>query len=291
MNGRTPEKGTHMLTTFLLRCKQREAALEPRLWTVPPEQHLRQLALHAGFAAFWTLLSAPAFGSRSRELVVRDGLTASELRIGAVMVALICVNVVKKCIHGPMPSELLDMLLPCHVYNALAAYAFLGTTVRARETASNLLAYCAWMPLLAVAFPDTASVRRLKSPFFRAFSIALFFAHHVALAAVPALLGRSVALGRHRVPAPGVGSFAQYVAFANAYIGVALCVLALLTSRNLNYALWPPPLPDSVRKKLGGVYYRVAVGLALSFVCGPLMRLVFYPASAALSGVFLIELI
>lgn len=271
-----------MLASRLQHWKRAEAALEPRLWSVPPEQHVRQLALHAGFAAFWTLLSAPAFDARSSDIVARDGPTTSELAIGAAMVALICVNVVKKCIHGPMPAELLDMVLPCHAYNALAAYAFLGTTVRARETASNLLAYCAWMPLLAVAFPDTASVRRLKSPLLRSFSVALFFAHHAALAAVPALLGRSVALGRHRLPAPGVGSFAQYVAFANAYIGVALCALAVVTSRNLNYSLWPPPLPDSVRKKLGGVYYRVAVGLALSFVCGPLMRLGFYPASAAL---------
>lgn len=268
------------MSSWLLQWKKAKAALEPRLWTVPPEQHLRQLTLHVGFAAFWTALSAPGVGGRSSDVV--DGLTTSELCIGVVMVALIFVNIVKKCIHGPMPGELLDMLLPCHVYNALAAYAFLGTSVCARETASNLLAYCAWMPLLAVAFPDTASVKRLKSPVFRSFSIALFFVHHFALAAVPAFLGRSVALGRHRVPALGVGSFAQYVAFANAYIGVALCVLAVVTSRNLNYSLFPPPLPDSVHKKLGGVYYRVTVGLTLSFVCGPLMRLVFYPVSAAL---------
>jgi hypothetical protein len=272
-----------MLSNRLKRWKQAEAALEPRLWTVPPEQHIRQLTLHAAFAVYWRLLSEPAFGARSSDPVVRDGLTPSEFWIGTMMVALVCVNIVKKCIHGPMPGELLDMLLPCHVYNALAAYAFLGTSVRARETASNLLAYCAWMPLLAVAFPDTASVKRLRSPFFRSFSIALFFVHHFALAAIPALVGRSVALGRHRLPALGLGSFAQYVAFANAYIGVALCVLAVVSGRNLNYSLWPPPLPASVHRKLGGVYFRVTVGLTLSFVCGPLMRLVFYPASAALA--------
>jgi hypothetical protein len=130
----------------------------------------------------------------------------------------------------------------------------------------------------------------IQSPLGRRVCLVLFWAHHVVLALVPAALHHGAKRGRHRLPPIGLGSFAQYLAFANAYIGVTLCVAALLLGSNLNYSLWPPPLPAAVERMLGGVYYRVTVGLILSFLVGPMMRLGFYPASAAVLDALLLRI-
>jgi hypothetical protein len=94
--------------------------------------------------------------------------------------------------------------------------------------------------------------------------LVLFWVHHVALALVPATLHHGAKRGRYRLPHVGLGSFAQYLPFANAFIGVGLCVAALLLGSNLNYSFWPPPLPAAVERMLGCVFCRVTVRLILS---------------------------
>lgn len=251
---------------------------DPRFWTVPPEQHVGQLLLHASFALLWMSVSAPGLNP-SGLLVGRP--TRSELAVGLLMAGFVAINAVKKLLMSPGPfGDLIECALPCHGYTMMACYSMLGTSRRARETAANLLLYCAWMPLLALAFPDLDAIYHVRSPL-REISLALFFAHHVALALMPAFIAHFARLGRFRVPPLAYGSFAQYVAFANSYIGVFLASLALAAGRNLNYSLWPPPLPPGVEASLGGVYFHVTMGLLLSFVLGPLMRVVYYPAARA----------
>ena len=60
-----------------------------------------------------------------------------------------------------------EMCLPCHVYTALCAYCFLGTSRRARVDGYSLMLHCAWMPLLAVAFPDLGAAKAIASPTLR----------------------------------------------------------------------------------------------------------------------------
>ncbi|KAG8467465.1 hypothetical protein KFE25_000781 [Diacronema lutheri] len=256
-----------------------KAALEPRFWTVPPEMHVSQLILHSGFTVIWTSASTPGVAAGGTRV---GRPTSLEQGIGRVMAGFYVVNVLKKVAIGAGPlDDLADMFVPCHVYTAMVAYAMLGTSRRARETVANLLVYCAWMPLMAMAFPDLDDLMRIRSAVARFVCIALFWAHHIALALVPAAVSYGAKLGRFRVPPLELGSFAQYLAFANAYIGVALCAFALVVGRNVNYSLWPPPLPARVEGMLGGTYYRVTVGLVLSFGIGPLMRTAYYPAARA----------
>lgn len=250
------------------------AAGEPRFWTVPPEQHVSQLLLHASFMAFWASLSAPGL-SPAGSLVGRP--TRGEQLVGHMMLAFATMNVFKKvCLSSGLLDDLIEMANPCHVYTLMAALAMLSTSRQGRETVANLLVYCAWMPLLAMMFPDVDDIMRIASPVVRGTCLALFWLHHVAILLVPVFIAYFAKLGRFRVPPVTLDSFAQYAAFANAYIGVALCIVAVLVGRNINYSLWPPPLPPAVEALLGGSYYRVTVGLLLTFVAGPLMRLGYY---------------
>ncbi|KAJ1621233.1 hypothetical protein T492DRAFT_1072020 [Pavlovales sp. CCMP2436] len=271
----------------LLHARLADTAMgEPRFWTVPPEQHVSQLFLHVGIVAISVCWSAPGLQPTG---VLVGSSTLSEKIWGVVMLSFIVGNVAKKLYLGDdrTVDELIDMILPCHVYNMLAVYALLGTTRHARETVCNLLVYCAWMPIMAMVFPDTEGIMKCDthcSPALRALFVALFWIHHLALAAVPAILAYYVKLGRFILPPVNRGSFAQYVAFANSYIGVSLCAFALLVGQNINYSVWPPPLPPNVEALLGGSYYRVTVGLILSFALGPFMRRVYYPIVAAIVG-------
>lgn len=254
-------------------------ASEPRFWTVPPEQHVGQLLLHASFMAFWASLSAPGV-SPAGSLVGRP--TRAERGVGWIMLAFAAMNVIKKaCLSPGLLDDLIEMANPCHVYSLMTAFAMLGTSRRGRETVANLLVYCAWMPLLAMVFPDVDDIMLIASPAVRGTCLTLFWLHHVAIALVPVFIAYFAMLGRFRVPPVALDSFAQYAAFANAYVGVALCIVAVLAGRNINYSLWPPPLPPAVEAMLGGSYYRVTVGLLLTFVAGPLMRLGYYPLAQA----------
>lgn len=274
---------TKTLGAWLRTVLAAQMAKEPRMWTLPPDQHVDELILHASFALGWLTVSAPGLGE-SDVLVGRP--TRGELGLGLVLALFVVFNLSKKLFIEDAAVEdagargWIEMLLPCHVYNMLAAYSLLGCSRRAREATYNLLLYCAWMPLLAMLFPDLEDTVKIRSPLARVFSIGMFWVHHAFLLLLPGILGWYAKLGRFRVPPSGLRAFAQYLAFANAYIGVFLCAYALLTGRNINYSLWPPPaLPDSMVALVGGHRYRVSIGLLLAFVVGPAMRFGFFPAA------------
>ena len=268
------------------------AALEPRFWTISPSQHLEEIiccamvAAASGLAAWRHSHPAGACSSASEWECLHgkggDGPNTSELRLGALLVALFPANLANKVLQAMTLSRAMTelTLLPCHVYTALCAFSLLGTSHSARVTAYNLSLYCAWMPLLALAFPDLDSARSLSSPLARSASIGLFVLHHTVLLCVPAYLHRLARAGRYAPPAPRGAGLLQYIAAVYMYVGVLLCSAALLLGRNLNYSLWPPNLPAPVLSLLGGSRYRVVVGACLAFVLGPFMRQIVVPAAA-----------
>ena len=142
------------------------AAEEPRFWTIPPAQHVEELVHNAvkasvlALLAMWRMNTArivdefPVLGALSKP-------SRDESFLGAAMASMFLLNFVNKCLVQSMPLARVIVeltMLPCHVYTGLAAIALLRTTRFARVTAFNLLLYCAWMPLLALAFPDLDSL-------------------------------------------------------------------------------------------------------------------------------------
>lgn len=176
-------------------------------------------------------------------------------------------------------------LLPCHVYTGISTYSLLSTSSTARGPCYNLLLYCAWMPLLALVFPDLSSARALSSRPLRLCSIGAFYAHHVVLLCTPVALHHLAKAGRFAVPTGRGLGFLQYLSFIYAFVGVLLCGASLALGRNLNYSLWPPPaLPAALLTFLGGSRYRLSIGGFLAFVMGPAMRYLVVPAASALVG-------
>lgn len=259
-------------------CAQRDA----RALTLPVDTHVEELLLHMVFAVFWAGLGPPSL-RRGAEVVRAP--SRGEACFGMVLATLWLINAWKKIVLENRDwEELLDMLLPCHMYNLVGVYSLLGTSRRARETSYNILLYCSWMPLLAMAFPDLEKARAIPEAGTRSFAILIFWIHHGVLQALPVYLTVRAAAGRYRWPR-AFGGFAQYMALANAYIGVGLCAFAVATCRNANYSLWPPKLPETVLELLGGSQnYRRSVGLLLSYVVGPAMRWTTVPLTLALVG-------
>ena len=158
----------------------------------------------------------------------------AETALGGLLAAMHPINFVNKYLVQAMPLSrtVLELaILPCHVYTALGAVCLLGASRETRALLSNLLLYCAWMPLLALAFPDLNSARALSSPLLRQGSILLFYVHHGALLAVPVLLHWRQAVGGRRAALPALVGLAQYLAFIYSFVGVLLCAAALLVGR------------------------------------------------------------
>ena len=191
------------------------------------------------------------------------------------------VNAIKKvALEGGLP-QLLELVLPCHVFNGLGAYCILSGSRAAREHVYSLLLFSAWMPLMALAFPDTRATEAIENPLLRVSCVALFWVHHLCLLVLPAAL-----YGGARFRAPvgrraHAAAYAGYLSFVFPYIGVGLCSLAVATGWNANYSLWPPSLPQSILDTLGGPWYRVTIGCFLAFVLGPAMRYALVPLMGA----------
>ena len=273
---------------WLTRACEPYSALEPRFWTIPPAYHIQELCFCLLLAAAAAALSRSCSHSRSTPPRLPTGRTALETDMGALLLLWLPVNVCNKlAVQGMPPSRaLVEMCLPCHVYTGLCAFCFLSTCGRARIDGYSLMLHCAWMPLLAVAFPDLSAARAIAAPALRMGSLATFWAHHLTLLAAP-LLAHQQASARLRFapppPPPRAAGLLQYLAFIYGFVGVLLCGLALATGRNLNYSLWPPPaLPDGAYPYLGGARYRLAIGTVLAFVLGPLVRHVVVPLAAGL---------
>ena len=125
-----------------------------------------------------------------------------------------------------------------------------------------------------------------SAPIAAATSEALFWCHHALLLSAPVYIYRRGCAGRFELPRR---AFMRYLSFVYPFIGVALCMAALATGRNLNYSLWPPTLPAALLERLGGSYYRVTIGMALGFVVGPFMRFAAIPAVAAVCRLVVVE--
>ena len=77
----------------------------------------------------------------------------------------------------------------------------------------NLMLYAAWMPVLAMVFPDLGSVRALSSPMLRAGSLGLFFGHHGLLLCLPVFIHcRAMCLHLPKGHLQGLRMHASYVA-------------------------------------------------------------------------------
>ena len=259
---------------------------EPRFWYISPAQHLEELALSAAAACAAGLLALLLRGRSTTALLLGGGPTRTEAVLGCFLLCCMPLNFVNKHLlqSMPLPRTIIELvLLPCHVYTSLGAIALLRTSRTSRVTCYNLMLYCAWMPLLAMAFPDLNSARALSSPLLRVGSISLFYVHHTVLLCTPVCLHCLAASGRFAAPSPRGAGLLQYLAFIYAFVGVLLCGASLATGHNLNYALWPP---DSIRPHLGALgderFYRVIIGALLAFLVGPIMRHVAVPAAAAL---------
>lgn len=268
------------------------AAHEPKFWTVPPLIHLQELLWCASVSSV-TLLAyrtkrlqlsatAPTVGARTR----------AETALGALLFVLLPINLFNKLfiMRFDIDRSFAEMCLPCHVYNMIAAYCLLSSSPAARATGYNLLLYCSWMPVMAMAFPDLGASRSLANPALRTFSVTLFWVHHVALLVVPIYAYHLSAAGRFsRLELRGAG-FLQYLSFIYFFLGVFLCTLSLVLGRNFNYSLWPPnTLPAAMYPMLGGARYRLTIGTTLAYVAGPLMRLAVVPALARLLRLFVGE--
>ena len=270
-------------TAWLTRACEPYAALEPRFWTVPPAYHIQELCLCLLVAASAAALSRSCSQSRSTPPRLPTGRTTLETGLGALLLLWLPVNICNKlAVQGMPPSRaLVEMCLPCHVYTGLCAFCFLSTCRRARVDGYSLMLHCAWMPLLAVAFPDLSAARAIAAPVLRMGSLATFWAHHLTLLAAPVLAHQQASSRLRFAPPPRATGLLQYLAFIYGFVGVLLCGLALATGRNLNYSLWlPPALPDGAYRYLGGARYRLVIGTVLAFVLGPLMRHAVVPLAA-----------
>ena len=282
---------------WLTRACEPYSALEPRFWTIPPAYHIQELCFCLLVAAATAALSCSCSHSRStpprlptgRTALETDmprlptGRTALETDMGALLLLWLPVNACNKlAVQGMPPSRaLVEMCLPCHVYTGLCAFCFLSTCRRARVDGYSLMLHCAWMPLLAVAFPDLSAARAIAAPALRMGSLATFWAHHLTLLAAPVLAHQQASSRLRFAPPPRATGLLQYLAFIYGFVGVLLCGLALATGRNLNYSLWlPPALPDGAYRYLGGARYRLVIGTVLAFVLGPLMRHAVVPLAA-----------
>lgn len=311
-----------MATAWLKRTFQPYAAAEPRFWTVPPSYHVQELAfcvLMSSGAAVCAALRRRQSNSAPPPLPIQR--SALESAFGFWLALWPPANFCNKRFIQQMETDraLTEMFLPCHIFNITAAYCFLSTSARARVGAYNLLLYCAWMPVLAMLFPDLESSRAIVDPVLRTISFGMFWGHHLTILVVPVTV-HALASRRRRFapPAPRGAGLLQYLAFIYAFIGVFLCVraaapslparaptprrpapppfrtplsasprtqtLALATGRNINYSLWPPSLPAAVTTRLGGARYRLTVGTGLAFVFGPLMRLAVVPGVSSMFG-------
>lgn len=279
------------MASLLERAFSHHAAHEPKFWTVPPLIHLQEL-LWCTVVSLATLLAYRAKRMRLSATTTAVGArTRTETALGALLFLFMPVNLFNKLVvmRFDVDRSFAEMFLPCHVYNAIAAYCLLGCSPAARATGYNLLLYCSWMPVMAMAFPDLGASRSLASPTLRAFSTSLFWAHHVALLVVPIYAHRRAAAGRFsqlelRAVAGLLSTgFLQYLTFIYFFLGVFLCALSLALGRNLNYSLWPPnTLPEAMYPLLGGAHYRLTIGTALAYAAGPLMRHAVVPALSGL---------
>ena len=222
------------------------AAKEPRFWTLSAAQHVEELALSASLALVFFAASLTASrGAHPSSKALLHTPSLVETALGAFLVAMHLINFVNKYNIQAMPLSraLLELLiLPCHVYTSLGAFCLLHASRETRVIISNLLLYCAWMPLLALAFPDLDSARALSSPLLRQGSILLFYLHHCALLAVPVLLHWRQTLGDRHAMQPALIGLVQYLAFVYSFVGVLLCSAALLVGRK--YVLSPPSSSD-----------------------------------------------
>jgi hypothetical protein len=206
------------LASWLTRACKPYAALEPRFWTVPPAYHIQELCLCLLVAVTAAALSSSCSHSRSTPPRLPTGRTTLETGLGALLLLWLPVNVCNKlAVQGMPPSRaLVEMCLPCHVYTGLCAFCFLSTRRRARVDGYSLMLHCAWMPLLAVAFPDLSAARAIAAPALRMGSLATFWAHHLTLLAAP-VLARQQASSRLRFapppPPPRAAGLLQYLAF------------------------------------------------------------------------------
>ena len=257
------------------------AAADARFWTVPPAYHVEEL-LFSTIVAVVAGIAARILGSfgKKRTTTIKPvvaKISKAEASLGRFLQIMFALNFINKQFVQSMPLErtLLELaLLPCHVFTAMCIFCLLGTSHAARSTTYSLLLYCAWMPAMALAFPDLNSARALSTKVLRYGSLGLFFGHHITLLLTPVYLHRLATSKAKRFSPPtppGLGLL-QYLSFIYTFIGVVLCAAALLTGRNLNYSLWPPNVPAQVHLLLGGARYRATVGLILAFVAGPLMR-------------------
>ena len=261
------------------------AAREPKFWTVPPLIHVQELLWCVSVSSV-TLIAYRAKRLRLSATVPAVGArTTAETALGALLFLFLPVNLFNKLVvmRFDVDRSFAEMFLPCHVYNAIAAFCLLATSPAARATGYNLLLYCSWMPVMAMAFPDLGASRALTNPALRTFSTSLFWAHHVALLVVPIYAYRRSAAGRFSPLELRGAGFLRYLSFIYFFLGVFLGVLSLVLGRNFNYSLWPPnTLPAAMYPMLGGARYRTTIGTALAWVAGPLMRFAVVPALSGL---------
>jgi hypothetical protein len=206
--------------------------------------------------------------------------TRGERNAGRTLVVLWLLNAAKKLYFSGIAVALRDMLLPCHMFTALCSYCFLGTGEPARSTSYALVLWSAWMPLLALAFPDKSGATTL-GPAGRLLYMGSFYVHHAILVFVPVFLHHRSKLTRRWTAPPVVVSACSYGAFMHAYLGVMLPVLARVTDANVNYGLYPPALPPAVSKLLRPGLYRAQVGGVL-LLLGPLLAIGWIPLASSL---------
>ena len=156
-----------MATAWLKRTFQPYAAAEPRFWTVPPSYHVQELTfcvLMSSGAAVCAALRRRQSNSAPPPLPIQR--SALESAFGFWLALWPPANFCNKRFIQQMETDraLTEMFLPCHIFNITAAYCFLSTSARARVGAYNLLLYCAWMPVLAMLFPDLESSRAIVDP-------------------------------------------------------------------------------------------------------------------------------
>ena len=293
--------------TALLRdwCEPYVAA-QPKFWYISAESHVAEwlaylcaFAVAVGLSRYLRCDDESPAAATVAAAVVPARATAAARVLGVAIALCWPLNGCVKLVQGfELARILLELLLlPCHVYTFMSArtlLSFASTSSRVgppRDALASLLLHCSWMPLMALLFPDLESAKALAAsglPLAGRASVWIFWGFHVLLLAAP-LCAYRLRLGRARSARHAALRLAQYVAFMLAHTGVLLCGVSLLTGRNLNYSLWPPPkLPAALIKRLGGPRYRVSIGAALALVVGPLMRYVVIPAVSLAMDILLI---
>ena len=282
-----------MATAWLKRTFQPYAAAEPRFWTVPPSYHVQELTfcvLMSSGAAVCAALRRRQSNSAPPPLPIQR--SALESAFGFWLALWPPANFCNKRFIQQMETDraLTEMFLPCHIFNITAAYCFLSTSARARVGAYNLLLYCAWMPVLAMLFPDLESSRAIVDPVraqphapkflepkplrsrtaseatsaavdllassaatqvLRTISLGMFWGHHLTILVVPVTV-HALASRRRRFapPAPRGAGLLQYLAFIYAFIGVFLCVRAAAPSLPARAPTPRRPAPPPFRTPL-----------------------------------------